>query len=185
MPIFGKKKEIGRGFIPLDRVRAFLSNNVPESDIIESLRKEGFSAEEIDKALTESFRPANEPQIPKPVAEKKEIEKPAFAPLFVKLERYRQILTSLEELRKTMEVIKSAFLTLNELDRLRYENMKIVESTVETVDKRLASLDAEFLRPSGFREELPSEAYTEGLESELSGLRNQIEQLKSELKTVA
>lgn len=177
MPIFGKKKKSeGGGFVPTDKAKELLSKNLPEIEVIESLKKEGFSAEEIDKALVELSKHIVE--MPKEVKR----EKPMIAPLFIKLDRYRQILSHLQELRRTLGSIKNAFSILNELDRLRYENMKSLQGTIELVDKKLADLDSEFLRPAGFQEEVPSEEYVEGLETELDDLKNQVNELKSELK---
>ncbi len=54
---FGKKAEesprLGKGFIPNDRVRELSDKGFSEPEIIDVLRKEGFSAEEIDRALTQ------------------------------------------------------------------------------------------------------------------------------------
>jgi len=187
MPIFGKKKmggreeEVGKGSIPINRVKELISNNVPEGEIIEVLRREGFSAEEIDKGFIGALKTVSEVQVPKP----KKVKKPEFAPLFVKLERYKEILSDLEGLRTTMVAIKNAFSILNQLDKLRYENIGMLQNAIEKVDEKLAALDSEFLRPAGFREELPTEEYSEGLESELGNLKNQVDKLKSELKSVA
>lgn len=182
MPIFGKKREMGKGFTPIERVKKLISNNVPEGEIIETLRKEGFSAEEIDKAFVEAIKVIPEVQAP---LEEKEIKKPEVAPLFVKLEKYKQILSDLGGLRTTITAIKNAFSLLNELDKLRYENMKMIQNAIETVDKKLIALDLEFLRPAGFQEELPSDVYDESLESELKSLKSQVDQLKSELEGIA
>lgn len=57
---FLKKKEPtvlpGRGFIPIDRVREMASRGFSEPEMIDILRREGFAAEEIDKALTQALR---------------------------------------------------------------------------------------------------------------------------------
>ncbi|MEM0480739.1 MAG: hypothetical protein QXQ14_00930 [Candidatus Aenigmatarchaeota archaeon] len=56
--LFGKKEEkkVGRGFVPIERVKEMLDKGFNEIEIIDTLRKEGFSAEEIDKALTEAYK---------------------------------------------------------------------------------------------------------------------------------
>jgi len=57
---FGKKKEeeapLGKGFIPIDRVRELSDKGFSEPEIIDVLRKEGFSAEEIDRGLTQVLK---------------------------------------------------------------------------------------------------------------------------------
>jgi DNA-binding transcriptional MerR regulator len=59
MVFFGKKKEeikVGKGFVPIQRVKEMVEKGFSEIEIIDTLRKEGFSAEEIDKAFTEVYK---------------------------------------------------------------------------------------------------------------------------------
>ena len=56
---FGKAKEetpIGKGIIPTDRVRELSGKGFSEPEIIDVLRKEGYGAEEIDRALTQALK---------------------------------------------------------------------------------------------------------------------------------
>ena len=57
-PFFSKKKpeESGRGYIPTERIKELIFRGFSEIDIIDVLRKEGFSPQEIDKALTQAMR---------------------------------------------------------------------------------------------------------------------------------
>ncbi len=70
---FLKKKEVkyplGRGFIPIDRVREMSSKGFSEPEIVDTLRKEGFSPDEIDKALTHVLKSAVEEKIEKAKSE--------------------------------------------------------------------------------------------------------------------
>jgi len=184
MPIFGRKKEVGRGNIPTERIKTLILEGVAQETIINTLRKEGFSAEEIDKGLTQAL--GEVPEAGEEVRpEEVEAKKPAFAPLFVKLDRYRQILYLLNELRTTMAAIKNAFSVLAEVDRLREENSRMIRSAIDKVDKRLVALDSEFLRPSGFEEGFPAETYgVESLEGVVTDLKGQVDQLKSELESM-
>lgn len=190
MPIFGRKVEAGKGFVPVDKVKALISNNVAEGEIIEILRREGFSAEEIDQAFMEAFKPVlptpiQMPPPPLPEKPREEIkeEKPVFAPLFIKLDRYRQILMLLSDLKTTIATIKNTFTVLNELEKIEEEGTKLLQKAIDKVDKKLVALDTQFLRPSGFEEEFPTEA--EELGDVLSSLKSEVEQLKNELQTIA
>lgn len=68
----GKKAEespkLGKGIVPTDRVKDLSNKGFSEPEIIDVLRKEGFSAEEIDRALTQvlelkiSGQPEMQPQ---------------------------------------------------------------------------------------------------------------------------
>lgn len=47
--------KLGRGFIPTDRVKELGDKGFSEPEIIDVLRKEGFSADEIDRGLTQAL----------------------------------------------------------------------------------------------------------------------------------
>ena len=74
---FLKKKEaegmVGKGFVPVDRVKELFSRGFSEPEIIDILRKEGFSPEEVDKALTEALKESVEKK--RDVKEEKEVPK--------------------------------------------------------------------------------------------------------------
>jgi len=59
LPLFKKKEAetmpMGRG-VPMDRVKELAGKGFSEPDMIDVLRKEGYSPDEIDKALTESLK---------------------------------------------------------------------------------------------------------------------------------
>jgi len=58
--LFGKKEPekipTGKGYVPVDKVKDLASKGFSEPDMIDILRKEGFSVDEIDKALTEALK---------------------------------------------------------------------------------------------------------------------------------
>ena len=46
----------GKGFVPVDRVREMAARGFSEPEMIDVLRRDGFSADEVDKALTQALR---------------------------------------------------------------------------------------------------------------------------------
>lgn len=76
--LFFKKKEpekmtvSGKGNVPIARVKDLASRGFGEPDMIDTLRKEGFAADEIDKALTEALKEGvsgvTPPKAPEPSA---------------------------------------------------------------------------------------------------------------------
>jgi len=61
LSLFGKKEpermpSVGKGYVPIERIKDLASKGFSEPDMIDVLRKEGFSADEIDKALTEALK---------------------------------------------------------------------------------------------------------------------------------
>lgn len=115
---------------------------------------------------------------------KKEPEKPSIAPLFVKMDRYRQILTTIGNLKTALMIVKNSLGTLQHIEKVRDETFNIVSDIVEKMDERLIELDNNLLRPAGFHdvEEIsPEQQDIRSIEATVADLQGQIEQLKSEL----
>jgi len=113
--------------------------------------------------------------------------KPEFAPLFVKLTRFKEILNTLNYLKRTVNSIKKQFAVLNKLEKLKEENLRLLNSDINKLSSQLQKLDSEFTRPSGFVEEVKETQMqdVESLESTIADLKNQIEDLKSQVEAVA
>lgn len=151
-------------------------------------KKKGRKEEEIKavKRAVEGKKPRKvapkEAPPPKPPRKREEME-PVFAPLFIKIEKYRSLLEILNDLKVTTIMIKDALASQKEIDRLKEENRSLIEASINKIDQKISSLDAEFLRPRGFREELAMPPQRTGdLDETIGNLRSQIEKLKSELK---
>lgn len=167
--------------------------NIQEiKDIIEG-RETPKLPEEIEAEKIEEEEKPPETKVEVPEEEKpKEIEekveepkKPMFAPLFVKINKYRSVLSSINDLKTTIIMIKNALAIQREIEGLRDENRKLLEAAINKLDKKIIALDSEFLRPRGLEEEFPPSTYeTSELEGVVSDLKKQIEGLKSELKTI-
>jgi|GEM_PF-4788993 len=138
-------------------------------------------------------RPPSQPPSRAPPTKKRDVEQhedveePQLAPLFIKLTRYRNILNNINYLKMSVNLIRHQLLVLNELDKLKSENMKLLQSTMEKVNERLLKLDSEFMRPAGFMEEIPGVQLQEleSLENTITDLRTQIEGLKQEVETLS
>jgi DNA-binding ferritin-like protein len=112
-------------------------------------------------------------------------EQPAvFAPLFVKIDRYRNIISSVASLRTTAVVVKNTLAVMNELEKTKQQTTTLMKEAIEKLEKRLHSLDAELIRPAGLNTQAPTEVYQEvhGVEATLADLKSQIQQLKNELQ---
>lgn len=113
-------------------------------------------------------------------------ERPAYAPLFVKIDRYRNVLNALGQLKTSVIMIRNSFSTLNELEKARYETLKLIEDAVGKLESKLSALDAELLRPAGQHiEASPEYQDVQTVHATVADLKGQIEQLKSELDHMA
>jgi len=128
-------------------------------------------------------KPEPKPE-PKPI-ETKLPERPSVAPLFIRLEKYKQIIDSIANLKATLVVIKNSLSTLNELDRAKEDAFRLIQDAVMKLDRRINILDQEFIRPPGIGiEERFDFQDIEVVGSTITDLKGQIEQLKTELEAM-
>ncbi len=113
-------------------------------------------------------------------------EKPRedYAPLFVKVEKYRDVLATIAEIRMFVSSTKQLFAVVNDLEALRSDAHKIMRATVQRMEKALIEIDTELLRPKGF--ETPdiqrSELEIQQIEDSLTDIQKQMSALKRELE---
>ncbi len=207
MPLFGKKKTSDED---VEKIQREVERILQETQLpfVETPSEGEVSDQNTPLPTTEQGTPVEQPaeeeqseqeEIVEPVQEQQiqatstvQHPKEKFAPLFVKVEKYRQLLDSMEDLKRLMATIKSALITLNEIGRYREENLKLLETTLQKIESKLISVDSEFLRPPGYVEQMkvPVEEVkeaaiiTESLEGTLSEIQNQIQHIKSELQGV-
>jgi hypothetical protein len=162
---------------------------MPETESEEKIEESSIPKEKLVQEETMPPTPVTQPTsiskaVPTTLAQ--EPKRPAFAPLFVKIEKYRSVLNHISDLKTTIIMLKNALGVQKQIESLRDENRKFLELAINKIDKKIFSLDTEFLRPRGFEEEFPPAIYeTEGLEGVVDDLKKQIEGLKSELKTIS
>jgi hypothetical protein len=157
---------------------------VPTEDKIPEIL-ENLGGRKVEERIERKTFPVSEvekTEIPTSAEEKK----PAFAPLYVKIDKYRSLLNTINDLKTTVIMIKNSLGLQKEIEGLRDENRRLMEAAISKIDKKIVMLDSEFLRPQGFEEEFPPPIYeTEGLEGVVTDLKKQIEGLKSELQTIS
>lgn len=161
-------------------------------------KKEKEDIQQIKEAIEDIKLPTELPTSPKelprdqetreiPVPQKPETreERPSFAPLFIKIDRYKHILSSINYLKNAIGTLQNSFGVLNELEELRSESLNVIKDSLQKIEKKLQTLDSEFLRPRGYHEEMEEVEEAGSLSSTIEDLKGQIEQLKSELQNVA
>ncbi len=129
-----------------------------------------------------SMSPLSQPPVEKKV--EKMPERQTAAPLFVKIDRYKQILGTISGLKTSLVIVKKSLAMLEQIEKLRATTIDVVTQSINKVDQKIGSLDNELLRPTGYHD--PGEGTSEyqdarSLESTISDLQEQIEQLRSDL----
>lgn len=147
MVFFRKKEEkpaVGKGYIPTERAKELSERGFTESEIIDILRKEGFSPSEIEKALSWALKIGMEekPAPTKPPESKKEE---------VKLPTAEELKPPEPEVPKVPEVSlpqEYYYSTADYIDYVVRERMKEVDTRVaemvrryEELARRMAEID--------------------------------------------
>ena len=184
MGLFRRKKPEGEEVKEIKNV--IEDRKLPEEMPEESEVEEENIEEDLEEEIKEVKEPVEETPKEEPILETPKEIKPAFAPLFVKLDRFKSVLDSINEIKSIVLTIKNSLIIQKQIEDLRDENRKLLEANVNQIDKKILSLDSEFLKPKGYEEELPHPTFeTEDLGGVVSDLKKQIENLKSELKTIS
>jgi chromosome condensin MukBEF ATPase and DNA-binding subunit MukB len=119
----------------------------------------------------------------KPIAEAPKEEK--SAPLFVKVDKYKEVLRDVQEQKVFISGMKQLFSILNEIENIRNDALKIMRATVQRLERNVTEIDTELLRPRGL--ELPTHGEEDihniedslgDLQKQLSALRRQLQELK-------
>jgi len=113
----------------------------------------------------------------------KEVSKGEALPLFVKLEKYEEIVSKIKEMRSYLDAVRQSFSLLAELEMIRNDALKIVSSTITRFERMVIEMDAELVKPGSLESEF-KEPDIEHLDNALTDLQNQIKALRSELESL-
>lgn len=140
--------------------------------------------DEIREAMEEPIEeyPSPRPSRPMTAAAMPAAPSNVGAPLFVKVEKYREIITTIQEMKLFASGIKQLFSILSELEALRSDTINIMRATVQRLEKSMSEIDAELLRPRGLTIETSQPAAdVSHVENTLEELQNQLAALRKEL----
>ncbi|MEM5793553.1 MAG: hypothetical protein QXY45_04350 [Candidatus Aenigmatarchaeota archaeon] len=165
MGLFNRKKPEEKPKTDFEEIKMAVTDEVPK---MENTKK----TEEFEK------KPEIKPKIK--VEEKEE----KLAPLFIKIDKYNSILNLLNDIRASMVMLKNALSVQKEIEHLAEQNRKLIEESISKIDVKLISLDSQFVRPKGFKEDVRYEKDRSGLKEVVEDLKFQLESLKTELEQI-
>lgn len=175
--LFGKKKEKEvkeEGFQESQEIK------LPTIDEIKKgVGKPAFEGEKLPLVEAGGI-PAPPTPVKKPEREIKVEELRKVVPLFIKLERYEEVLSTIDELEEVLSLIKNSFSLLEESEKIRTEAVGAIKENIGKIEERIASLNSILLRPYGHEER---EYRSEEMKDTLSTLKSQIEKLRQELQS--
>ncbi|MDI6721045.1 MAG: hypothetical protein QMD85_01550 [Candidatus Aenigmarchaeota archaeon] len=122
-------------------------------------------------------------EIEKPV--RSEIRTEVSAPLFVKIDKYRDIIGEIQELKSFVSNLKQTFTILHEIESIRSDTLKIMRASLQRLEKSVLEVDAELVRPKGISlETVQGKEEIVHIEGSLTDLQKQLNELKRELQDI-
>lgn len=109
-------------------------------------------------------------------------EREESAPLFVKVEKYRDILKGMQEMKVFVSGVKQLFNIIHELESVRADALNILRATVQRMERGITEIDSELLRPRGLEIEPHGEPEISHIEDSLADLQRQLAMLRKELQ---
>jgi superfamily II helicase len=106
------------------------------------------------------------------------------APLFIKLEKYEEVLNTMADVKSVLNLLKDSFSVLDENERIRTETVETIRENIKRMEGKIASLDSVLLRPPGHEETREKEFKAEEVKDTLSTLKSQIDKLRQELQSI-
>ncbi|MBI5332082.1 MAG: hypothetical protein HZB65_00760 [Candidatus Aenigmarchaeota archaeon] len=152
-----------------------------------SKKERRYDENEIKRAVESD--PMDIEQFPMPVSHEKKIYEPSGvsveAPLFIKVEKYREIAASVNEMRSFISGIKQIFLVMNEIQEVQQGSINILRASIQRLEKNMEWIDKALLKPAGF-EELPQTGIeSRQIEQSLLDLQREISSLKKDLERIS
>jgi Asp-tRNA(Asn)/Glu-tRNA(Gln) amidotransferase C subunit len=141
---------------------------------IEEIKK---SVERVEEEKLEDILPTI--QLEKPP------ERPRFAPLFIKIERYREVLDKMELLKASLLNLRDIIKVSEQLDRLKVEAENLMQKNLREIIKIVTDLDKEFVKPKGFESETSFPTIeTEKMGDYIEDLQKELKKLKEHLEKI-
>ena len=143
-------------------------------------RKEDREMDELKKTVNAPLEPHEEFVPLAPAISERQV--PQSAPLFVKVEKYSEMLVRLNEMRSYTSSMRKLFNVMYEMEVLRNESIKIMRATLQRLEKDLVEIDTELVRPRGFDIPMYSSPDAHNIEGSLDDLQRQLGDLRRELQ---
>ena len=136
--------------------------------------------------MPEDFEKQIKKAIQKPVIGVPVTRKKASPPVFVKLERYKELLEDVQKLRSYSLGLRDALDAMAEIEKEFKTAMGLSNKVLDKVNILISSLDMKLLQKTGpYADTLSPIKPPEDVENYVRGIYEQIEKLKTELQALS
>lgn len=145
--------------------------------------------EEIKKAVStkQFYEPLGTEPLPHEVVDLGKMieETPKIAPIFVRVDKYKEILSHLQELKSIIKNLESALAVRKTVHKINAESDEVIEKALQKFAESTSMFGKEFVTPRG------AEQFAKGVEDKedvvdgtISQISDEIAKLKQELEKI-
>lgn len=143
--------------------------------------------EEIKRAVSEKeiYEPLGEGELPKEIVslEERIQNAPKLAPLFIKIDKYRDVLENIQKLKTILNDINNLLKLKKEIEKIRKDSSKTLEKNIRNFIDTTNKLDREFIIPRPMRPYVKTEK-TQKIEGFISEMQEELARIKEELNKI-
>ncbi len=110
----------------------------------------------------------------------KSVKESAKVPVFVRVDKYKEVLSHLQDLRSTINSLEGALEVRKSVHRINAESDDVIERALQRFSNSIDMFGKEFVAPEG--QESDSGSADDAVDGTISQLGNEIEKLKTELE---
>ncbi|MDD5416869.1 MAG: hypothetical protein PHU12_02730 [Candidatus Aenigmarchaeota archaeon] len=110
-------------------------------------------------------------------------EPKVFAPLFVKVDKYKEVLQKLQKLKTTVSEMNSLMLIQRDIEKLASDVDSMLKNSVQEFSEITNQLDTELVRPQSF-EPFIKDMGARKNEGQLKEVENEVAKIKEKLQTI-
>lgn len=109
---------------------------------------------------------------------------PEMAPLFVKIDKYKEVLSKLDQLKMILKKMTRLISLSYEIDEIKGDLTGRIRNTTSKITDTLISLDEIFVKPEKYRPESIYEKKTHEVEGQIYDLQEELKHLRKELSKI-
>ena len=106
------------------------------------------------------------------------------APLFIKIEKYEDVIQKLEYLKNNLKILTKLLSFHKEIEELREDVFTRIKDTTSSITNNLISMDEIFVKPETPESLKPKEKREGGIEEEILDLGEELRHLRKELSEI-
>lgn len=111
-------------------------------------------------------------------------ETPKIAPIFVRVDKYREILSHLQELKSTIKNLESALAIRKNIHKINAEADDVIEKALQKFSESTSMFGREFVTPRGAEQFAKGMGKEDVVDGTISQISDEITKLKQDLEKI-